>query len=90
MDEGAGVEQSPLAHTREVFERALTVAGLHFAEGAKIWRTYIEFEKIVDGADVPSPEQVSRIRSLYHRFLKVPQAGKVPPSPLPSLDSSFP
>ena len=32
---------------RNLFERALTAAGLHVAEGSKIWEVYREFEQAI-------------------------------------------
>lgn len=32
---------------RNLFERALTAAGLHVAEGSKIWEAYREFEQAI-------------------------------------------
>lgn len=34
-----------ISKARNVFERALTAAGLHVAEGNKIWEGYREFEQ---------------------------------------------
>ena len=36
-----------IAKARNLFERALTAAGLHFAEGSRIWEAYREFEQAV-------------------------------------------
>lgn len=36
-----------IAKARNLFERALTAAGLHVAEGSKIWEAYREFEQAV-------------------------------------------
>ena len=36
-----------IAKERNLFERALTAAGLHFVEGSKIWEAYREFEQAV-------------------------------------------
>ncbi|XXG39422.1 hypothetical protein AAC387_Pa01g0384 [Persea americana] len=62
---------------RDLFERALTAAGLHVIEGSKIWEAYREFEQAIfftiDDADSgDKTKQVQRIRSLFHRQLSVP------------------
>ncbi|CAK9177693.1 unnamed protein product [Ilex paraguariensis] len=72
-------ERSPagLLKARNLFERALTAAGLHVAEGSRIWEAYRKFEQAVfltiDESDSKSrEEQVHRIRNLFHRQLSVP------------------
>ncbi|KAF7842834.1 squamous cell carcinoma antigen recognized by T-cells 3 [Senna tora] len=69
-----------ISKARELFERALTAAGLHVAEGTKIWEAYREFELAIlltiDEADTQAKEkQVQQIRSLFHRQLSIPLAG---------------
>ncbi|KAF8404008.1 hypothetical protein HHK36_008884 [Tetracentron sinense] len=64
---------------RDLFERALTAAGLHVAEGNKIWEAYREFEQTIfhaiDESDIEAKEkQIQRIRSIFHRQLSVPLA----------------
>ncbi|KAJ9687748.1 hypothetical protein PVL29_016282 [Vitis rotundifolia] len=64
---------------RNLFERALTAAGLHVAEGSKIWEVYREFEQAIlltiDENDNEAKEkQVQRIRNIFHRQLSVPLA----------------
>ncbi|THG04523.1 hypothetical protein TEA_010714 [Camellia sinensis var. sinensis] len=64
---------------RNLFERALPGAGLHVAEGHKIWEAYREFEQAIffaiDETDVEGREkQVQRIRSIFHRQLSVPHS----------------
>ncbi|KDP40896.1 hypothetical protein JCGZ_24895 [Jatropha curcas] len=66
-----------ISKARNVFERALTAAGLHVAEGNKIWERYREFEQAIlytiDETDTKAKElQVQRIRSIFHRQLSVP------------------
>lgn len=36
-----------VSKARNLFERALTAAGLHFSEGIKIWENYREFEQAI-------------------------------------------
>lgn len=36
-----------MARARDLYERALTAAGLHVAEGNKIWEAYREFEQAI-------------------------------------------
>ncbi|KAF9690327.1 hypothetical protein SADUNF_Sadunf01G0184000 [Salix dunnii] len=66
-----------ISKARNLFERALTAAGLHVAEGNKIWESYREFEQAVlhtiDENDIKAKElQVQRIRNIFHRQLSVP------------------
>ncbi|XP_054777916.1 uncharacterized protein LOC129285944 isoform X2 [Prosopis cineraria] len=75
-------ECSPAGITkaRDLFERALTAAGLHVTEGNKIWEAYREFEQAIlltiDETDIEAKDkQVQRIRSLFHRQLSIPLAG---------------
>ncbi|XP_052192955.1 uncharacterized protein LOC127801673 isoform X2 [Diospyros lotus] len=72
-------EWSPegISKARKLFERAITAAGLHVAEGTKIWEAYREFELAVlctiGETDVEAREkQVQRIRNIFHRQLSVP------------------
>lgn len=50
---------------RDLFERALTAAGLHVSDGSKIWEAYREFEQAIfftiDDAD-------SGVRISFHRL----------------------
>ncbi|KAI9107339.1 hypothetical protein K1719_021727 [Acacia pycnantha] len=69
-----------ITKARDLFERALTAAGLHVADGNKIWDLYREFEQAIlltiDETDVEAKDkQVQRIRTLFHRQLSVPLAG---------------
>ncbi|KAJ4950595.1 hypothetical protein NE237_027427 [Protea cynaroides] len=64
---------------RNLFERALTAAGLHVVEGNKIWEAYRKFEQdifhTIDSGDKGEKEkQVHRIRSIFHRQLSLPLA----------------
>ncbi|KAL3843628.1 hypothetical protein ACJIZ3_001031 [Penstemon smallii] len=66
-----------ISKARNLFERALTAAGLHVAEGHKIWELYREFEQAIfltiEETDSGSKEkQIQRIRNLFHRQLSVP------------------
>lgn len=36
-----------ISKARNLFERAITAAGLHVAEGSKIWEAYREFEEAI-------------------------------------------
>ncbi|KAJ7967924.1 squamous cell carcinoma antigen recognized by T-cells 3-like [Quillaja saponaria] len=72
-------ELSPagISIARDLFERALTAAGLHVAEGNKIWNTYREFEQAIcltiDETDIQAKErQIQRVRCIFHRQLSVP------------------
>ncbi|MCD7458196.1 hypothetical protein HAX54_037515 [Datura stramonium] len=66
-----------ISRARNLLERALVAAGLHVAEGSRIWELYREFEQAIfltiDETDASSREkQVQRIRNLFHRQLSVP------------------
>jgi len=41
--------QDGVETVRNVFERALTTAGLHAANGAVLWEAYREFENVMLG-----------------------------------------
>ncbi|KAL2964324.1 hypothetical protein AAZX31_16G000600 [Glycine max] len=69
-----------ISKARDLFESALTAAGLHVAEGSKIWEAYRKYEQAIlltfDDTDAQAKEkQVQSIRSLFHRQLSVPLAG---------------
>ncbi|KAM1226005.1 hypothetical protein PS2_044188 [Malus domestica] len=66
-----------ISKARDLFERALTAAGLHVSEGNKLWEAYRSFElaifHTIDEKDNQAREkQIQRIRSLFHRQLSVP------------------
>ncbi|KAH9750295.1 EMBRYO DEFECTIVE 140 [Citrus sinensis] len=68
-----------ISKARNLFERAITAAGLHVSEGSKIWELYREFELAIfcriDETNLKEKEkQVQRIRSIFHRQLSVPLA----------------
>ncbi|CAJ1963814.1 unnamed protein product [Sphenostylis stenocarpa] len=68
-----------ISKARDLFESALTAAGLHLAEGSKIWEAYRIYEQTIlltiDETDAQAKEkQVQRIRSLFHRQLSIPLA----------------
>ncbi|CAO2829854.1 unnamed protein product [Amaranthus hypochondriacus] len=68
-----------VSKARNLFERALTAAGLHFSEGSKIWEAYREFEQAIcltiDDSDAEGKEkQIQRVRNIFHRQLSVPLA----------------
>lgn len=66
-----------ISKARNLFERALTAAGLHVAGGHRIWEMYREFEQAIlftfDETDSGAKEkQIQRVRSLFHRQLSIP------------------
>ncbi|KAI3936901.1 hypothetical protein MKW92_024138 [Papaver armeniacum] len=68
-----------LSKMRNLYERALTAAGLHVTEGKKIWEAYREFENNLitthhEENTERQEEQERRIRSLYQRQLSIPHA----------------
>lgn len=79
-------EYDPLVHecsangiskARNLFERAVVAAGLHVAEGSRIYEAYREFEEAIaltiEETDSESREkQVQLIRNLFFRQLSVP------------------
>ena len=44
---GLGTEKETTEKIRNLFERALTAAGLHVKKGSLIWDTYREFENFI-------------------------------------------
>lgn len=42
-----GCSADGISKARNLFERALTAAGLHFTDGYKIWELYREFEEAI-------------------------------------------
>ncbi|XAR56245.1 hypothetical protein NMG60_11036649 [Bertholletia excelsa] len=68
-----------ISKMRNLFEHALTGAGLHVAESSKIWEAYREFELAIfytiDENDFEAREkQAHRIRNLFHRQLSIPHS----------------
>ncbi|WJX21824.1 hypothetical protein P8452_11204 [Trifolium repens] len=66
-----------ISKLRDIFESALTAAGLHVAQGSKIWEAYRQYEHAVlltiDESDAQAKEkQVQQIRTLFHRQLSIP------------------
>ncbi|WOL03631.1 squamous cell carcinoma antigen recognized by T-cells 3 isoform X2 [Canna indica] len=73
----SGCSPDGISKMRNLFERAVTAAGLHIIDGNKIWESYREFEQALymtmTGTDNEEKEkQNHRVRSLYHRQLSVP------------------
>ncbi|XWS20670.1 hypothetical protein CRYUN_Cryun31cG0122800 [Craigia yunnanensis] len=68
-----------ISKARNLFERAVTVAALHVAQGSQIWDAYTQFEQAIlltiDQSDFQAIEkQVHHIRSIFHRHLSIPLA----------------
>ncbi|CAK8530107.1 unnamed protein product [Lathyrus sativus] len=68
-----------ISKARDLFERALTAAGLHVAQGTQIWEAYRLYEHAIlltmDESDGQAKEkQIQQIRSLFHRQLSIPLA----------------
>ncbi|KAG6408654.1 hypothetical protein SASPL_131672 [Salvia splendens] len=66
-----------ISKARNLFERALTAAGLHVDGGHHIWELYREFEQAIiftiDETDSAAKEkQIQRVRNLFHRQLSIP------------------
>jgi hypothetical protein len=49
-----------ISKARDLFERALTAAGLHVSEGNKLWEAYREFEQAIFNTIDGTDNQVSR------------------------------
>ncbi|XP_078433792.1 EMBRYO DEFECTIVE 140 [Wolffia australiana] len=70
---------------RNLYERAISAAGLHVPQGNKIWDAYREFEEAVlltidDSNGEAKEKQINCVRALFHRQLSIPLAG---------MDSTF-
>ncbi|XP_021298484.1 squamous cell carcinoma antigen recognized by T-cells 3 [Herrania umbratica] len=68
-----------ISKARNLFERAVTAAALHVAQGFRIWDAYTQFEQAIlltiDHSDIQAKEkQVQRVRSIFHRHLSIPLA----------------
>ncbi|KAK6263531.1 hypothetical protein SCA6_018965 [Theobroma cacao] len=68
-----------ISKARNLFERAVTAAALHVAQGFRIWDAYTQFEQAIlltiDHSDIQAKEkQVQCIRSIFHRHLSIPLA----------------
>ncbi|XP_048775052.2 squamous cell carcinoma antigen recognized by T-cells 3-like [Ostrea edulis] len=74
-----------ISHIRDVFERALSSAGIHVAAGSSLWEAYREFENALMSGYMPQPGQVAtpeqeekfnaqqdRVVSLFKRQLSIP------------------
>ncbi|CAG2256094.1 SART3 [Mytilus edulis] len=82
---GGMASQDGVIKIREVFEKALSSAGLHVAQGSSLWEAYREFENAILMGVMPAPGQVAtkqqeddfdvqhkRIMALFKRQLSVP------------------
>ena len=82
---GGMAAQDGIIKIREVFEKALSSAGLHVAQGSSLWEAYREFENAILLGIMPAPGQVAtkqqesdfevqhkRILTLFRRQLSVP------------------
>lgn len=82
---GGMAAQDGIIRIREVFEKALTSAGIHVTQGSSIWEAYREFENAILLGIMPAPGQVAtkqqeddfstqhkRILNLFKRQLSVP------------------
>ncbi|XP_071179062.1 squamous cell carcinoma antigen recognized by T-cells 3-like isoform X1 [Mytilus edulis] len=82
---GGMASQDGVIKIREVFEKALSSASLHVAQGSSLWEAYREFENAILMGVMPAPGQVAtkqqeddfdvqhkRIMALFKRQLSVP------------------
>ncbi|XP_011499357.1 PREDICTED: squamous cell carcinoma antigen recognized by T-cells 3 [Ceratosolen solmsi marchali] len=73
---GLDTEKDSIEKMRNLFERALTAAGLHVMKGSLIWDAFREFESFIaltmDSKDSQKKNQINRIGKLYQRQLTCP------------------
>jgi hypothetical protein len=60
-----------ISKLRDIFESALTAAGLHVAQGSKIWEAYRQYEHAVLLTIDESDAQVEYLSSLYHESISL-------------------
>ncbi|XP_015126104.1 squamous cell carcinoma antigen recognized by T-cells 3 [Diachasma alloeum] len=73
-----GSDKNTTDKVRQLFERALTAAGLHFTKGAIIWEAFREFENVLVSLasnDSEKKEQLDRVGALFRRQLGCPLLG---------------
>ncbi|KAL7304842.1 hypothetical protein TKK_0002651 [Trichogramma kaykai] len=77
---GLGTEEENVEKIRDIFERALTDAGLHVTKGSLIWDAYREFENFIllmmNADDSGKLDQINRIGKIFKRQLACPLYGK--------------
>ncbi|XP_055328000.1 squamous cell carcinoma antigen recognized by T-cells 3-like isoform X2 [Paramacrobiotus metropolitanus] len=75
-----------LQPVRDVFERALTAAGIHVTKGSVLWNSYLEIEKGFlksllstgeqnEARQLAAKKQIQRVKDLYKRQFSVPLLG---------------
>ncbi|XP_063980205.1 squamous cell carcinoma antigen recognized by T-cells 3-like [Diachasmimorpha longicaudata] len=70
-----GSDKATTDKVRQLFERALTAAGLHVTKGAIIWEAFREFEMVLVSLasnDTEKKEQLNRVGTLFRRQLGCP------------------
>ncbi|XP_011296923.1 squamous cell carcinoma antigen recognized by T-cells 3 [Fopius arisanus] len=70
-----GSDKSTTDKVRQLFERALTTAGLHVIEGAIIWEAFREFEMVLVSLasnEADMKEQLDRVGRLFSRQVACP------------------
>ncbi|XP_014219873.1 squamous cell carcinoma antigen recognized by T-cells 3 [Copidosoma floridanum] len=76
---GLGTDKETTEKIRNLFEKALTAAGLHVMKGALIWDAFREFENflllMIDSDGPEKMDEVNRIGKLYRRQLSCPLYG---------------
>lgn len=55
-----------IAKARNLFDRVITAAGLHVAEGSKIWEAYREFEQAI----VRTIDEISIKVRIYNIYIR--------------------
>jgi RNA recognition motif-containing protein len=72
-DDGDDANEDQQANSRALFERAITTAGMHYSQGARLWRMYRSWEKSLHASS--AVEKKERVASLYRRQLVLPLKG---------------
>mmetsp|Transcript_8272 Transcript_8272/g.19831 ORF Transcript_8272/g.19831 Transcript_8272/m.19831 type:complete len:469 (-) Transcript_8272:1656-3062(-) len=67
--------EDTVSKVREVGEKALSAAGLHLSQASRLWDAYRAYEQALADAGWGGSGQVDKVRSLFHRQLKVPLIG---------------
>ena len=64
-----------VSRVREIGEKALAAAGLHLSQAGRLWDAYRAYEQALASAGWGGADTVEKVRTLFHRQLKVPLMG---------------